>query len=70
MSNPYSSAWMHLEQRCTQMLLTSGLVRRSARQVAERLDRVIAQIRQTQAPYMDGERPVDVVLVCPKSLYP
>ncbi|MCJ1428120.1 hypothetical protein MMC29_006028 [Sticta canariensis] len=35
----------------------------SARQVAERLDRLIAQIREIQAPYMNGEKPVEVVLV-------
>ena len=36
---------------------------RSAREVAERLDRLIAQIREIQAPYMNGEKPVEVVLV-------
>lgn len=36
---------------------------RSVQQVAERLDRLIAQIREVQAPYMNGEKPVEVVLV-------
>ncbi|KAL8854968.1 MAG: hypothetical protein Q9221_000164 [Calogaya cf. arnoldii] len=35
----------------------------SADQVAQRLDRFVAQIRKIQAPYMNGEKPVDVVLV-------
>ncbi|MCJ1349274.1 hypothetical protein MMC31_007510 [Peltigera leucophlebia] len=35
----------------------------SVQQVAERLDRLIAQIREIQAPFMNGEKPVDVVLV-------
>ncbi len=36
---------------------------RSAQQVTERLDRLIAQIREVQAPYLNGQEPVDVVLV-------
>ncbi|KAL8891262.1 MAG: hypothetical protein Q9215_001675 [Flavoplaca cf. flavocitrina] len=35
----------------------------SADQVTERLDRLIAQIRKMQAPYMNGEKPADVVVV-------
>ncbi|EXJ54891.1 uncharacterized protein A1O5_12957 [Cladophialophora psammophila CBS 110553] len=35
----------------------------SPQQVAERLDRLIAQIKEVQAPHMNGEKPVDVVLV-------
>ncbi|KAK7428834.1 hypothetical protein QQZ08_004604 [Neonectria magnoliae] len=35
----------------------------SARQVSERLDRLILQIREIQGPYMNGEKPVDVLLV-------
>ncbi|KAL9614272.1 MAG: hypothetical protein Q9167_001228 [Letrouitia subvulpina] len=35
----------------------------SAQQVTARLDRLVAQIREIQAPYMNGEKPVDVVLV-------
>ena len=38
---------------------------RSADQVTERLDRLIAQIREIQAPYMHGEKPADVVVVYP-----
>lgn len=37
---------------------------RSAEQVTERLDRLISKIRDVQGPYMDGEKPADVVLVC------
>ncbi len=40
---------------------------RSAQQVTKRLDRLIAQIREIQAPYMNGEKPADVVLVRPVS---
>lgn len=36
---------------------------RSVQHVAERLDRLLAQIREIQAPYMNGEKPVEVVLV-------
>ena len=32
-------------------------------QIAERLDRLISQIRDIQRPYMKGEKPVDVLLV-------
>lgn len=39
------------------------MLSRSAPQVVERLDRLIAQIREIQAPYMHGEKPLDVVLV-------
>jgi len=35
----------------------------SPQQVAERLDRLIAQIKEIQAPHMDGRKPVDVVLI-------
>ncbi|KAK7403720.1 hypothetical protein QQX98_010523 [Neonectria punicea] len=34
----------------------------SARQVSERLDRLISQIREIQGPCMNGEKPVDVLL--------
>lgn len=37
--------------------------RRSAQQVAERLDRLIAQIREIQAPCMNGKKTVEVLLV-------
>lgn len=36
---------------------------RSAEQITKRLDRLIVQIREVQAPYMHGEKGVDVVLV-------
>ncbi|KAK5633443.1 hypothetical protein RRF57_009157 [Xylaria bambusicola] len=35
----------------------------SRQQVTERLDRLISQIRDIQKPYMNGEKPVDVLLV-------
>ncbi|KAF2472658.1 phosphoglycerate mutase [Lindgomyces ingoldianus] len=35
----------------------------SAQQVTGRLDRLIAEIRDIQRPYMNGEKPVDVVVV-------
>ncbi|KAI1358917.1 putative phosphoglycerate mutase [Xylaria arbuscula] len=35
----------------------------SRQQVTERLDRLILQIRDIQKPYMNGEKPVDVLLV-------
>lgn len=35
----------------------------SAREVSDRLDRIIAEIRKIQGPYMHGEKPVDVVLI-------
>ncbi|KAF1998175.1 phosphoglycerate mutase [Amniculicola lignicola CBS 123094] len=35
----------------------------SARQVTERLDRVIEKVQDLQRPYMNGEKPVDAVLV-------
>lgn len=41
------------------------MINRSADQVTERLDGLIAQIREIQAPYMNGEKPVDVVVVYP-----
>ena len=43
---------------------------RSAMQVTKRLDRLIARIREMQAPYMGGEKPVDVVLVRPIATLP
>lgn len=46
------------------MMIDYMRLARSAQQVAERLDRLIAQIREIQAPYMHGEKPADVVLVC------
>lgn len=33
-------------------------------QVTDRLDCLIMQIRKIQAPYMHGEKAIDVVLVC------
>ena len=39
-------------------------------QVTKRLDRLIARIREMQAPYMGGEKPVDVVLVRPIATLP
>lgn len=35
----------------------------SAAEVADRLDRIIAKIREIQGPYMHGEKAVDVVLI-------
>ncbi|GKT88571.1 phosphoglycerate mutase [Colletotrichum tofieldiae] len=35
----------------------------SMQQVTERLDRIISQIREIQSPYMNGEKPVDVLIV-------
>ena len=35
----------------------------SAAEVSERLDRVIGKIREIQAPFMHGEKEVDVVLI-------
>ncbi|KFG84312.1 putative phosphoglycerate mutase [Metarhizium anisopliae] len=35
----------------------------SMQQVTERLDELISRIREIQRPYMNGEKPVDVVLV-------
>lgn len=35
----------------------------SAAEVSSRLDRIIAKIRETQGPYMHGEKGVDVVLI-------
>lgn len=35
----------------------------SAAEVAVRLDRIIAQIREIQGPYMHGEKAVDIVLI-------
>lgn len=35
----------------------------SAAEVAARLDRIIAKIREIQGPYMHGEKAVDVVLI-------
>ncbi|KAI5928117.1 phosphoglycerate mutase [Camillea tinctor] len=35
----------------------------SAEQVADRLDALVSEIRAIQQPYMNGEQPVDVVLV-------
>lgn len=36
---------------------------RSRQQVTERLDRLISQIKEIQRPYMNGEKPVDVLFV-------
>jgi broad specificity phosphatase PhoE len=36
---------------------------RSPQQVTERLDRLIAKIRDIQRPHMNGEKPADVVVV-------
>lgn len=41
---------------------------RSPQQVTKRLDHLIAQIREIQAPYMYGEKPAEVVLVQPTLL--
>lgn len=35
----------------------------TAKEVSDRLDRIIGQIRTMQAPYMHGEKPVDVVII-------
>ncbi|KAL9037853.1 MAG: hypothetical protein Q9214_005516 [Letrouitia sp. 1 TL-2023] len=35
----------------------------SAQRVTARLDRLIAQIREIQAPYMNGKKPAEIVLV-------
>lgn len=35
----------------------------SAKEVSDRLDRIIAKIREIQGPYMHGEKGVDVVLI-------
>lgn len=35
----------------------------SAKEVSDRLDRIIAEIKKIQGPYMHGEKPVDVVLI-------
>ncbi|KPM46541.1 hypothetical protein AK830_g61 [Neonectria ditissima] len=35
----------------------------STQQVTERLDRLISQIRKVQGPFMNGEKPVDVLVV-------
>ncbi|KAK5449966.1 hypothetical protein LTS15_008539 [Exophiala xenobiotica] len=40
----------------------------SPEQVTERLDRLITQIKEVHAPYMNGEKPVDVVLVRTRTL--
>jgi hypothetical protein len=36
---------------------------RSPEQITERLDRLVAKIKEHQQPYMNGEKPADVVLV-------
>ncbi|THC97044.1 hypothetical protein EYZ11_003487 [Aspergillus tanneri] len=36
---------------------------KSMQQVTEQFDRLIGQIREIQRPYMNGEKPVDIVLV-------
>lgn len=36
---------------------------RSPEQVAERLDRLVEQIKDTQRPFMRGEKPADVLIV-------
>lgn len=35
----------------------------TAKEVSDRLDRIIGQIREMQAPYMHGEKAVDVVII-------
>lgn len=45
------------------MRLHTNIITRSSQEVTERLDRVIGMIRNTQRPYMHGEKPVDIVLV-------
>ncbi len=35
----------------------------SPKEIAGRLDRIVAKIRGIQGPYMHGEKPVDVVIV-------
>ena len=40
------------------------ILARNPEQVTERLDRLIAKIRDIQRPHMDGSKPVDVVVVC------
>lgn len=37
---------------------------RSPEQVTERLDRLILQIKEVQKPFMRGEEPADVLVVC------
>jgi hypothetical protein len=41
----------------------SNMLFRSKEQVADRLDKLIAKIREMQSPYMNGDKPVDIVLV-------
>ena len=41
---------------------------RSSEQVTKRLDRLITKIKEHQQPYMNGEKPTDVVLVCASTL--
>lgn len=44
-------------------LNVADILPRSAQQVTERLDRLIAKIRDTQKQYMNGDKPADVVVV-------
>ncbi|KAK6857542.1 hypothetical protein PG995_006369 [Apiospora arundinis] len=40
----------------------------SMQQVTLRLDRLISEIREIQRPYINGEQPADVLIVCPTHL--
>ena len=44
--------------------MTDVIPCRSCEEVTERLDRLIAKIRELQAPHMNGYKAADVVLVC------
>ncbi len=48
----------------TRVVLMQRVPDRSAQQVTERLDKLVAQIIDIQQPYLNGEKPVDVILVC------
>ncbi|KAI4671319.1 uncharacterized protein J4E88_009353 [Alternaria novae-zelandiae] len=53
-----------LDQTCTWNIWRDGCESgESAQQVSDRLDRLICEIRDIQSPAMNGERPVDIVLV-------
>jgi hypothetical protein len=52
---------LHLLRSCCHLGLTS--FGRSPQQVTERLDELIARIRDIQRPHMNGDKPADVVVV-------
>lgn len=56
-----------VSQACFKSYLCIWLWNRTAQQVSDRLDELIKKIYKIQGPYMHGEKPADVILVCSRT---